>query len=217
MTGRRDHRQTCRRGVPWLTLTTAALALSLFLQAGPAAPGLVYDRSAIVAGQWWRLLSGHLVHSDLSHLGWDMAGLLVLGWLFEKQIGAWKYAMVLLSGMVAVDIWLWWGQAPLRYCGMSGFLNTLLAAGLVRQWHVSRHVLVPLVGFGAILKIAWETLHGQALLTDTAWPAVPLAHAAGFAGGLCVALLCAEPLQGFFRKSRVSRRPGRIDEIHRGC
>jgi rhomboid family GlyGly-CTERM serine protease len=177
------------KGVPWLTLATAALALLLYLLAGPAAPALVYDRAAVEAGQWWRLLSGHLVHSDPSHLGWDLAGLLVLGWLFEGQLTARRFLVVLLFGVAAVDVWLWWGPAPLRYCGMSGFLNTLLAGGLVNQWRANRGWLVLVVGFGATMKIVWETLHGQALLTATAWPAVPLAHAAGFAGGLLVALL----------------------------
>ena len=177
------------KGVPWLTLATAALALLLYLLAGPAAPALVYDRAAVEAGQWWRLLSGHLVHSDPSHLGWDLAGLLVLGWLFEGQLTARRFLVVLLFGVAAVDVWLWWGPAPLRYCGMSGFLNTLLAGGLVNQWSANRGWLVLVVGFGATMKIVWETLHGQALLTATAWPAVPLAHAAGFAGGLLVALL----------------------------
>jgi rhomboid family GlyGly-CTERM serine protease len=177
------------KGVPWLTLATAVLALFLYLLAGPAAPELVYDRAAVEAGQWWRLLTGHLVHSDASHLGWDLAGLLILGWLFERRLPGWKITVVLLSGMMAVDAWLWWGPAPLRYCGMSGFLNTLLASGLVQQWRTNRDWLLPLVGLGAIFKIIWEALHGQALFTATAWPSVPLAHAAGFAGGVLAALL----------------------------
>jgi rhomboid family GlyGly-CTERM serine protease len=175
--------------VPWLTVATAALALLLSLLAGPAAPGLVYDRGAIEAGQWWRLLTGHLVHSDPSHLCWDLAGLLVLGWLFERQLTSGYFLLALLSGVVAVDVWLWWGPAPLRYCGMSGFLNTLLASGLVQQWRTKRCWLVPLVGIGATLKIVWETLSGHAILTATVWPAVPLAHAAGFIGGILAALL----------------------------
>jgi rhomboid family GlyGly-CTERM serine protease len=176
------------KGVPWLSLATAALALFLYLFAGSAAPKLVYDRAAVETGQWWRLLTGHLIHSDVSHLGWDLAGLLVLGWLFERRLPGWKITVVLLSGIVAVDVWLWWGPAPLRYCGMSGFLNTLLASGLVQQWRTHRDWLLPLVGLGAISKIICETLHGQALFTATAWPSVPLAHAAGFAGGVLIAL-----------------------------
>lgn len=203
--------------MPWLTLATAALALLLYLQAGPAAPELVYDRGAIEAGQWWRLFSGHLVHSDMSHLAWDLGGLLVLGWLFEGRLSPRRFLIVMVSGMVSVDVWLWWGQAPLRYCGMSGFLNTLLASGLVQQWRSERGWLIPLVGIGAASKIAWESLCGQALLTATAWPAVPLAHAAGFAGGLLVVLTWSEKPGRFSFRSRGGRHAARVRETRAGC
>lgn len=189
------------KGVPWLTVATAALALLLYLLAGPAASALVFDRAAVEAGQWWRLITGHLIHSDPSHLGWDLAGLLVLGWLFERQLTTRRFLVVLLFGAAAVDVWLWWGPAPLRYCGMSGFLNTLLAGGLVWQWRTNRGWLVLVVGFGAVMKIVWETLQGQALLTATAWPSVPLAHAAGFAGGILLALMW------FREQARLQPRP----------
>lgn len=178
-----------RQGVPWLTLTMAALALLLYLGTGPACSALVFDRIAVTTGQWWRLITGHLVHSDLSHLCWDVAGLLVLGWLFEDKVSRWQLYSIMLSGLLAVDAWLWWGHAPLRYCGLSGVLNTLLAAGLMQQWRVSRNNLVLIVGFAATLKIAWEALHDKAIFTATAWPAVPQAHAAGLSAGVLIMLL----------------------------
>lgn len=177
------------QGVPWLTLIMAALALFLYLAAGPASPTLVFDRVAVTHGQWWRLVTGHLIHCDLSHLCWDVAGLLVLGWLFEDRFSHRQFLTIMASGMVAVNAWLWWGQAPLRYCGLSGLLNTLLAAGLMQQWRTSRSVLVVVIGFAGTLKIALEALHDQALFTATAWPSVPQAHAAGLSAGIIISLV----------------------------
>jgi rhomboid family GlyGly-CTERM serine protease len=177
------------QGVPWLTLIMAALALLLYLGAGPASPTLVFDRVAVTHGQWWRLVTGHLIHCDLSHLCWDMAGLLVLGWLFEDRFSHRQFLTIMAIGMVAVNAWLWWGQAPLRYCGLSGLLNTLLAAGLMQQWRTSRSGLVVVIGFAATLKIALEALHDQALFTATAWPSVPQAHAAGLSAGIIISLV----------------------------
>jgi len=184
-----SHRDNIPRGVPWSTLTMAALALLLYLGAGPAAPAWVFDRAAVANGQWWRLVTGHLVHCDLSHLCWDVAGLMVLGWLFEDRFSHRQFLTIMASGMVAVNAWLWWGQAPLRYCGLSGLLNTLLAAGLIQQWRNSRSVLIPIVGFAATLKVAWEALHHKALFTATAWPAMPQAHAAGLSAGVMITLI----------------------------
>jgi rhomboid family GlyGly-CTERM serine protease len=177
------------RSAPWLTLTMSALALLLYLGAGPAAPALIFDRVAVTHGQWWRLVTGHLIHCDLSHLGWDVAGLLILGWLFEDRFSRARFLTVMASGMLAVNAWLWWGQAPLRYCGLSGLLNTLLAAGLIQQWRNSRSGLAVAVGFAASLKIALECLHDQALFTATAWPSVPQAHAAGLWAGIVISLV----------------------------
>jgi rhomboid family GlyGly-CTERM serine protease len=202
------------KGVPWLTLATASLALCLFFLAGPAAPELVYDRAAVEAGQWWRLLTGHLIHSDPSHLGWDLAGLLVLGWLFEGRFSGLRFSALLLIGIMAVDVWLWWGPAPLRYCGMSGFLNSLLAGGLIQQWRKTRDWLLPLVGLGAICKILLETLHGQALFTATAWPSVPLAHAAGFAGGILAALIFGEKMKTPSNWGNQKPQPEKSKFIH---
>lgn len=177
------------KDVPWLTLTMAALALLLYLGAGPAAPALIFDRVAVTHGQWWRLGTGHLIHCDLSHLGWDVAGLLALGWLFEDRFSRGWFLTIMASGMGAVNAWLWWGQAPMRYCGLSGLLNTLLAVGLIQQWRTSRSGLVVAVGLAATLKIALECLHDQALFTATAWPSVPQAHAAGLSAGIVLGMV----------------------------
>jgi hypothetical protein len=73
------------------------------------------------------------------------------------------------------------------YCGLSGILNSLLIFGLLYLWRDMRHPLILLTMAGAITKIVLELGAGQALLTSTAWPSVPTAHAAGFLCGLVLA------------------------------
>ena len=91
----------------------------------------------------------------------------------------------MLIGTVGIDAWLWWCDPTLRYyCGLSGILNCLLIVGLLQQWRELRHPLILLTGVGAAVKILVETNSGQALLTHTAWPGVPVVHAAGFLCGL---------------------------------
>ena len=97
--------------------------------------------------------------------------------------------MALLAATAGVDLWLWWGEPALRYyCGLSGILNGLLVAGLLYLWRDLQHPLVLLTAAGAALKILVEINVGQALLTQTAWPSVPTAHAAGFLCGLVLAI-----------------------------
>ena len=96
--------------------------------------------------------------------------------------------MVLLLTSLGVDAWLWWGDPALSYyCGLSGILNGLLIVGLVHLWRDTRHLVVLLTALVAVLKIFVEINTGQSLVTQTAWPSVPVAHAAGYLSGLVLA------------------------------
>jgi predicted MFS family arabinose efflux permease len=87
----------------------------------------------------------------------------------------------------------------LLYCGLSGILNSLLFVGLLQMWHDHRHPLVALTAALALLKIAVEAASGQPLLTHTAWPSVPVVHAAG--------VLCGVVIAAVFRISQGRQTP----------
>jgi rhomboid family GlyGly-CTERM serine protease len=155
-----------------------------YLILGAAPESWVFDRVAIARGEWWRLVTGHWVHSDLVHAGWDITALLLLGTVFETRL-QWRLPLALLIGTAGVDAWLWWGDITLQYyCGLSGILNTILLVGLLQLWRDWRHPIILLTGVGAAVKILVEINTGQALLTRTAWPSMPTVHAAGFMCGL---------------------------------
>lgn len=174
--------------LPWCSILLGAGAALAYLVMGAAPGAWVFDRVAIAQGEWWRLFTGHWVHSDLAHAGWDITALLVFGVLFEVRL-RWRLPLALLIGTVGVDAWLWWGDQTLYYyCGLSGILNSLLIVGLLQLWCDLRHPLVALTGMGAAVKILVEINSGQALLTQTAWPSVPTVHAVGFLCGLIYVL-----------------------------
>ncbi len=169
--------------VPWITAGLVALSIALYAIAGPAPERFVYDRHGIASGELWRLVTGHWVHCDAGHARWNIAALAVLGVLFERSLG-WRVMAALAVGTSAIDAWLWWAMPQLaRYCGLSGILNALLAAGLIQAWRETRDPLLPLVGAGAVVKIAAEAAAGAAVFTHTAWPSVPAVHAIGLVAG----------------------------------
>jgi len=197
--------------LPWLTLLLSGLAMTLYLIAGPAADSLVYDRAAIAGGEWWRLVSGHWVHSDSGHLVWNLAAFGLLGSLVETQRRR-LLIVGLLVGTIAVDALLWLGLPGMaRYCGLSGVLNTLLVLALLSAWQGPQRGLTLTLGAGSLLKIVVEALNGQAILTQTAWPSVPLAHLAGWLAGLMLIgfqwLLATRSHQGLPARSDCTTFP----------
>lgn len=184
-----DRQSHGSRRLPWLTLGLAGLAAMLFFGAGPAPEALLYDRAAIGQGEFWRLVTGHLVHSDISHLGWNLAALLILGGLLETTPGLGRRGLFLALGVgvIAVSAALWWGIPALAwYCGLSGVLNAVYVVLLAGVWRQTGSGLLLVLLAGNAVKIAVEAVAGVALFTDPLWQPVPAAHAAGYLAGMVV-------------------------------
>ncbi len=177
--------------VPWLTGTLAVLVLGLYALGPAVGVPLLTEREAILAGELWRLLTGHLVHTDLGHLIPDLGVWLVFGALYETAPGrgrVGRLAVTVLVGALAVGLWLVACEPAIeRYAGLSGLLNTVAAVGLIDLWRATGRplFLVALISTG--VKIAAELAIGGAVIDTAAWPAVPGAHLAGFAAGLALA------------------------------
>ncbi|MCI0411019.1 MAG: rhombosortase [Acidobacteria bacterium] len=72
------------RQVPVVTLLMAAGALAVYVLPGLASQ-MVYDRTAILSGEVWRLLTGNWVHFSPSHLLYDLLALGLAGWIIERR------------------------------------------------------------------------------------------------------------------------------------
>ncbi len=81
-----DAPQTPRlsRRVPWLTLLMVGAAVAVAV-VPRSSPWLVYDRSAILSGQIWRMFTGHWVHFSTRHLICDVTALGIAGWIIEDR------------------------------------------------------------------------------------------------------------------------------------
>ena len=84
----------------WLTLSLACALLVLGIFSSPDNNPLELDRLRVVQGEWWRLLSGNLVHYGLYHLLMNLAALLVCGYVFFLRCSLWLYSgLLLFSGL----------------------------------------------------------------------------------------------------------------------
>ena len=206
-----------QRCMPWRTALLTLTALALHFGAGPAPAGLMLDRAGVVGGEWWRLLTGHWVHSDADHALWNIAAFAFLGVLFERTLG-WRLFGSLALGMLLVDAWVLLGLPELsRYCGLSGILNALLAADLIALWREGGDPWVALVGAGAVLKIALESVLGQALFSNLRWASVPTAHAVGLVAGLLASIPTASASCPSRTDGSATRATGTPGSGNRAC
>lgn len=148
----------------------ALMWLLLLTQLGgePLRLALRYDRAAIEAGQWWRLITGNFVHLGWYHLLLNELGLAVLVLLCPERLSLAVLARRVLLVGTALTLCLWWFVKDLRdYVGMSGVIHGLFVLGLLPQ--VLRR---DPVGIGSLLfllgKLGYEFFAGAPISDEAA-------------------------------------------------
>jgi rhomboid family GlyGly-CTERM serine protease len=151
-----------------------------------------YERSAIVTHEWWRLLTGHLVHADIGHLGWNLFGLALVWWLFANQYSVAGWSVILLASTIAIDVGFLALKPELEwYVGFSGVLHGMMAAGLLAWLVAARDPLTCLVALLFAGKLIWEHMVGPLPLAarSMGMPVIHEAHTYGALGGLLAGAL----------------------------
>src|ERR1700733_9585488 len=178
-----------RRGL----LLLAVCLLLLIIQSGGAAAQLAlrYDRDFLAAGQWWRLLTAHVVHLGYEHAVLDVAGLALMWALFARDYSLRGWLLILALSAAGIDAGLWLLSSTTQwYVGSSGVLHGVLAAGTcahLRRREPDGWVLALfLVG-----KLVYEQVQGALPLTAGGAVIVDAHLYGAVAGSVAVLLLRA--------------------------
>lgn len=150
----------------FLTMATAVALLALLQVLPPAWHGVLrYERGAVLDGEVWRLLTGHLIHLGPVHGALNAAGLVLCallagrvdapilpGWLLPR--------LAALGGGVSLML-LAWAPEVSHYVGLSGVLYGLFVLVLWPQ--ARRREPVGLAALSMLIGwMLWQTLHGPA-------------------------------------------------------
>lgn len=167
-----------------------------------------FDSELVAAGQWWRLLTGHLVHLNAWHLGLNLLGLWLIVTLLWNDTSRRRGLAASVFCMLAIDAVLWrTNPAGVWYAGLSGLLHGLWAFLAAHAIMTSRpsaahadvgvHPVLStrpgstnvrvagIVGTGLlVLKLIVEYRSGPSVLTtELIGPVMPESHRVGaFAG-----------------------------------
>lgn len=181
-------------GRAWLLLTAGLAAgalLGWFFGSAEAwnwQPGLA-------ATQPWRWFSAAWVHLSSAHLGANLAGLAVIGWLGVRARVTGTDALAWAAAWPLTHLALLAQPALQRYAGLSGVLHAGVVVVALRLWRSSiprEHVLGMAVVAGVAIKLLLEEPWQGALRRTPLWDfaVAPAAHLAGaLAGALCALVL----------------------------
>jgi rhomboid family GlyGly-CTERM serine protease len=171
----------------WLLIGSFA-GLLVLLQLADMQGELRYERAAILSGEWWRLITAHLVHANARHLLLNLAGLALVAQLFKFNLSPrqWLWigvfdALCVTLGLLLFDPQLQW------YVGLSGVLHGFIAVGAVLWWRTERPALAAALSLILLSKLAWEQLQGALPLAGELTVIVD-AHLYGAVGGVLAAV-----------------------------
>jgi rhomboid family GlyGly-CTERM serine protease len=169
-------------------LIACAAILLLALGGETLQQALRWSRVGIAEGEHWRWVTGHFVHLDLAHAALNAAGLALVWVLFARVWSPRRWLLIVVLGMAGIDLGLWWLSDIEWYVGLSGLLNTLAAAGIVREI-IDGDRMAWVVGLLGLAKLVYENIAGAMPFMQPGIPVVLDAHLYGALVGMCCGLL----------------------------
>jgi rhomboid family GlyGly-CTERM serine protease len=181
----------------------AGLLLAIVLLLLPQLGGQVlelawrYERSAVGAGQWWRLLTAHVVHLDAIHALLNAVGLALLWALFARSYPLWQWFAAVAASVLAIDAGFWFVSTQISwYVGASGVLHGVFACGCIAMLRQGDRIgLIAAVIFAG--KLLYEHWQGP-LPLERAELVVTVSHLYGAIGGALMGLILRGRGQGLY-------------------
>ena len=191
---------------PWVFLVVALAAAVIQCNASWR-PWLVYDRTAVGHGEWWRLWTGHLVHFGWPHFVSDVGLWVILGFVFGRD-QPWRfYAALALLPVVITGALYFFDPGMSRYGGLSAVNLTLLLVlagqGWQRDWKDWFWPAVLLIYVGElVLELTVKEGHGGGMIRFDE-PNVHVATSAHIVAAACAVVF----LLGKFTKRTPKPKP----------
>lgn len=146
--------------------------------------------------EWWRLVSGHWVHTNTPHLLMNLSGLWLLLGLYRHAPSR-PSAPHLMAVILALSAWtglLLHTSFPAvsPYQGLSGVWHGLAVWMALRDWHAHRNQVSLALGALLLLKLGAEQASLLTLAPTSQWIGARVAiegHLCGALGGLALHLI----------------------------
>ncbi len=141
-------------------LSVALLVTVLWSLGDSITQHLMYHQRSIADGQVWRIITGHLVHSNGWHLLLNITSLLLIGWLFSQHLDIRLWATVFLLSALMISLTYFWLAPQFQYyVGLSAVLYAIIIIGalfdLKQQPLIAIIILLVVTG-----RVIWQQFSG---------------------------------------------------------
>jgi len=153
---------------------------------------LIYNRDLVSQGEYWRLISGHFLHTNGNHFMLNAAAVVLLWALHGQYYNHKNYLMIFLTSTMVCGLGIHYYSLDISlYVGLSGVLHGFFVWGaLMDIKHQEKTGYLLLIG--VVLKIAHEQFYGASADVESFIESSVAtdAHMFGAIGGLLAFLIC---------------------------
>jgi len=142
---------------PLLLLITACIA---FVLNDFISEFFVYHRGFINDGQYWRVITGHIFHTNFAHLILNTLAIVLLWALHGRFYSIKTYSLLLIFSclMISAAIYIFSPEMN-QYVGLSGVLHAFFVWGALKDiQHLDKTGYLLLIG--VLIKVAHEQFFG---------------------------------------------------------
>ncbi|WP_299074452.1 rhombosortase [uncultured Paraglaciecola sp.] len=141
-------------------LSVILVCIILFLSEPLSSDLLAYDKNELHDFQWWRLITGHFLHTNNMHLVLNTLGLVLLWALHGHYYSTRHYLVILFLLCLGTSIGLLLFAPQMQwYVGLSGVLHGLFILGAyfdIQNKFTSGWIMIA----GVWLKVIHEQIYG---------------------------------------------------------
>lgn len=165
---------------PQILIAMSAITLSFFDRTWfSLRPWVALDH------QWWRIVTGHLVHTNTAHLVMNLLGLFIVSLGFYREV-RWQDSILVLIILCAWVSLLLLVFDQVEYLGLSAILHGYLSFLLIQYWRdtPALHVLCFSLLTAKIIAEQLHWLDQSNIASIIGAPVAIQAHLYGFIGGI---------------------------------